>query len=94
MNKNEYTIFPTCCLNLSPRVWCPSQCSAVCQPPNCWQVAKFTMRRQLLPGWRLLGCWVARLLLRPTIKSDCCTVPGHYRPNVTSTVAAAAKQQK
>ena len=41
----------------------------------------------------LLG-GVARLLLRPTIKSDCCTVPGQYRPNVTSTVAAAAKQQK
>ena len=38
----------------------------VSQPPNCWQVAKFTMRRQLLAGWRLLG-WVARLLLRPTI---------------------------
>ena len=66
----------------------------LCKPPNCWQVAKFTMRRQLLPGWRLLGCWVARLLLRPTIKSDCCTVPGQYRPNITSTVAAAAKQQK
>ena len=85
----EYTIFPSC-LNLSSSA--VSQCSV--PATKLLASSKVYNAEAITAGLEAAGCWVARLLLRPTIKSDCCTVPGQYRPNFTSTAAAAAKQQK